>query len=326
MWVYTVALRAIMCTSATPSGIKGVTICMYLQVHTYISSSVFSPTGWAEVHNMARNATFHNLCCKSHVIGGEPIAIYRGVSQLPNTGRNSRHRATTEKFSKTRKSPVILYPTRESNPNPLPGPFKTSIASITDCAKPAKPYMKNPPVVFQSTTNNSTLSGNITFFRDTKNMKIRVKSFIPRDGKWEQLYLINNLDCHGMVLHLICVTMNIKYDRKNCLYYKGSFKTSIVNIRDCPNPGKQFVKNPSMVYDTLIIKDDGKNMIGGNLTVYKDTRDIKMKLKSYEWLDGKWHQIHVINSVDCHGMLMYLTFAAMKVNYDKKNCMVLKIL
>ncbi|XP_050553062.1 uncharacterized protein LOC126911236 [Spodoptera frugiperda] len=106
---------------------------------------------------------------------------------------------------------------------PASGPFKTSIASITDCAKPAKPYMKNPPVVFQSTTNNSTLSGNITFFRDTKNMKIRVKSFIPRDGKWEQLYLINNLDCHGMVLHLICVTMNIKYDRKNCLYYKGSY-------------------------------------------------------------------------------------------------------
>ncbi|KAH9641630.1 hypothetical protein HF086_009976 [Spodoptera exigua] len=50
----------------------------------------------------------------------------------------------------------------------------------------------------------------------------------------------------------------------------------------------------------------------------------QIKLKSYEWVDGKWHQIHVINSIDCHGMLMYLTFAALKVNYDKKNCMILK--
>ncbi|KAF9802263.1 hypothetical protein SFRURICE_008945 [Spodoptera frugiperda] len=34
--------------------------------------------------------TFHHLCYKSHVIGGEPIATY--------TGHNSRLRATTEKI------------------------------------------------------------------------------------------------------------------------------------------------------------------------------------------------------------------------------------
>ncbi|KAH9641628.1 hypothetical protein HF086_009974 [Spodoptera exigua] len=58
----------------------------------------------------------------------------------------------------------------------------------------------------------------------------------------------------------------------------GSFNTSIISIRDCINPGKQFLKNPSMVYDTLLLKDDGKNMIGGNLTVLKDTRDIKASI------------------------------------------------
>uniref|UniRef100_A0A2H1WP46 mannosyl-oligosaccharide glucosidase n=1 Tax=Spodoptera frugiperda TaxID=7108 RepID=A0A2H1WP46_SPOFR len=54
---------------------------------------------------MARNATvpctptFHNLCCKSHVIGDSVLPL-----------RN---------FRKSEKCPVILRPTRESNPRPL---------------------------------------------------------------------------------------------------------------------------------------------------------------------------------------------------------------
>ncbi|KAF9813158.1 hypothetical protein SFRURICE_015647 [Spodoptera frugiperda] len=45
----------------------------------------------------------------SHVIGGEPIAIYRAHFQTP---------CSTE-FTKSEKSPAILCPARESNPRPL---------------------------------------------------------------------------------------------------------------------------------------------------------------------------------------------------------------
>uniref|UniRef100_A0A2H1WAI3 SFRICE_004190 n=1 Tax=Spodoptera frugiperda TaxID=7108 RepID=A0A2H1WAI3_SPOFR len=52
--------------------------------------------------------TFHHFVLKSHVIGGEPIAIW--------TGHNSRLR---EIFENPKKSPVIFCPTRELNPRPL---------------------------------------------------------------------------------------------------------------------------------------------------------------------------------------------------------------
>ncbi|KAF9816231.1 hypothetical protein SFRURICE_003782 [Spodoptera frugiperda] len=77
-------------------------------------SRLLSPRVQAEMHITARNAarqctsTFPCSFYKSHVIGGEPIAIYWTEFQT-----------VTEKFSKIRKSPVILCPNRKTTPIPL---------------------------------------------------------------------------------------------------------------------------------------------------------------------------------------------------------------
>uniref|UniRef100_A0A2H1VL79 SFRICE_022153 n=1 Tax=Spodoptera frugiperda TaxID=7108 RepID=A0A2H1VL79_SPOFR len=66
--------------------------------------------GRSEVHIKARNTAihcapnFHPLCYKSHVIGGEPIAIYWAQFQ------------TREKFSKNRKKSSKLIPIEPENP------------------------------------------------------------------------------------------------------------------------------------------------------------------------------------------------------------------
>ncbi|KAJ8711507.1 hypothetical protein PYW07_008749 [Mythimna separata] len=211
----------------------------------------------------------------------------------------------------------------DAGETPTSGPFKISIASIADCTNPSKPYMKNPPVTFQSYTNNSTLSGNITFLRDTRYMKIRLRGFVLSEGKWKPAYLINNLDCHGLVLHLMCVTMNIKYDRKECRYFKG-FKTSIVSVKDCVIHDRPFIKNLPMLFDPVVRNVHGKNMLSGNLTVLKDIKDVKIKVNSYSWKNDKWRQYQSFNNLDCHGTMLYFSFGALRIKYDRKRCMFFK--
>uniref|UniRef100_A0A2A4J762 Uncharacterized protein n=1 Tax=Heliothis virescens TaxID=7102 RepID=A0A2A4J762_HELVI len=125
---------------------------------------------------------------------------------------------------------LLLFEFGECGKSPPSGPFKTTIISIKDCIKPSKPYLGDPPVVFNGVIQNDTLGGNITFLRDTRNMKVRVKSFMMRNGKWKQVYLFNNPDCHGMVLHVICMMMNVKYDRKTCMYFKGSYTFDNIDV------------------------------------------------------------------------------------------------
>ncbi|KAF9824461.1 hypothetical protein SFRURICE_002522 [Spodoptera frugiperda] len=66
--------------------------------------------------------TFFKSMCTFLMVENYPItstALSKAVNLLPYTGPNFRFCPTTEKFSKTEKSPVMLCPTRESNLRPL---------------------------------------------------------------------------------------------------------------------------------------------------------------------------------------------------------------
>uniref|UniRef100_A0A2A4J5L4 Uncharacterized protein n=1 Tax=Heliothis virescens TaxID=7102 RepID=A0A2A4J5L4_HELVI len=104
----------------------------------------------------------------------------------------------------------------------------------------------------------------------------------------------------------------------------GPFKTAVLSGRDCPDPSKPYIKNPSMVFYPTVHNVSGRTVIHGNFTVFRDTKDVKIKIRSYFWKFNKWVSSPILKQVDCHGSLLQITFSATNVKYDKKQCMFFK--
>ena len=61
------------------------------------------------------------------------------------------------------------------------------------------------------------------------------------------------------------------------ILFQGTFKTSVVSVNDCRNPSRPYLKNPPMIFIPKIENVDGRNMLGGNLTILRDTKDVKVR-------------------------------------------------
>ncbi|KAF9814736.1 hypothetical protein SFRURICE_014831 [Spodoptera frugiperda] len=91
-----------------PEGDGGMTLTPIKRID---HKKLYKETSGTRVGRPLPCTTFHHLCYKSHVIGGEPIAIYWAQFQTPCY--------YWEIFRKTENRPVLLCSTRESTSRPL---------------------------------------------------------------------------------------------------------------------------------------------------------------------------------------------------------------
>ncbi|XP_075984110.1 uncharacterized protein LOC142981858 [Anticarsia gemmatalis] len=129
------------------------------------------------------------------------------------------------------------------------------IVAVNDCKSPSYPYVKDSPItidtVIYNTSTTMLLSGNVTVAKNAKNVKYRMKGFIWENGKWRPNYIMNDIGCHGMLLHLMCVATGVKYDRKNCMFLKGTY-----TFKDLDANSMQHLWASKMEYGRILWKPE----------------------------------------------------------------------
>ncbi|XP_073947731.1 uncharacterized protein [Choristoneura fumiferana] len=99
----------------------------------------------------------------------------------------------------------------------------------------------------------------------------------------------------------------------------GPYTSTALGLKTCDNPSQPYVKDPFVRYnlDKNYIK---KSLVKGNVTILKDTQNVKTSIKEFYYEDRKWQMTFNVKNQSCRSQLVGVLLEAFDIMYDKKTC------
>ncbi|KAI8441930.1 hypothetical protein MSG28_005602 [Choristoneura fumiferana] len=92
----------------------------------------------------------------------------------------------------------------------------------------------------------------------------------------------------------------------------GPYTSTALGLKTCDNPSQPYVKDPvvRLTLDKNYIK---KSLVKGNVTILKDTQNVKTSIKEFYYEDRKWQMTFNVKNQSCRSQLGTYSF---EVNYN----------